>query len=473
MLIILLISGIVSLLTCASLFAYAFLSFRQDTVQQLSTVGKIIASNSTAALAFENRADASEVLSAIRAQPHIVAAALYDRDGNLFSVYPADAPTTDFPRMPQPDGYHFDPPALTGFLPAMQGDRRLGTLFLQSDMDALYESFGLYATIVAVVMLISFVVAYLLTRLLQRQISQPILSLAGTAKVISEHGDYSVRAIKYGQDELGLLTDAFNRMLAHIQRLNADLEHRVVERTAQLEAANKELEAFSYSVSHDLRAPLRHIDGFSQLLGTRIAGSIDETSQRYLNTINSSSKRLGRLIDELLVFSRMGRTEMHRTHVDTRKLIDEVIYELQTETTGRNIAWRIGELPAVQGDPIMLRQVWSNLIGNAAKYTRKRETAEIEITHRLDTELGHVFAVKDNGAGFEMKYASKLFGVFQRLHSDNDFEGTGIGLANVRRMVARHNGRTWAEGQPDAGAVFYFSLPASGTSSVKITSNNP
>ncbi|HXB02052.1 MAG TPA: PAS domain S-box protein [Opitutaceae bacterium] len=868
--IILLTCGAVLLLTCASFFSYELLTFRQSMVRQVSTIGKIVADNSTAALAFQNADDAKEILNALKAEPHVVAASLYTADGKLFSKYPANLPDAAFPDAPAEDGYRFERSHLDGFQPVVQGDKRIGTLYLENDLGAVYERFRLYGLMIVLVVAVSFLLAYTLSTALQKQISRPILALAETAKAISERRDYSVRAAKLGRDELGLLTDAFNQMLEQIHEQNQTLQrnevqlqtiienlgeglvvsnldgqmlsfnraalelhgfstmeesrrhladfaaifelstidglilpldqwplsrilrgeqlrdwevrirriksdwqrifnyggvlvrdaagrpmmavvtisditerkrleetrvrlaaivestddaivsktpegiitswnrgaakvfgytaqeaigqpmlmlfprdrtgeeagilarlrngesidhfetirvkkdgkqidvavtispitdsqgrvvgvsqiarditerkleqvrlqfralfealpglflvltpdlkitavsdaylkatltkreeilgrglfeifpdnpndpaasgasnlrasldrvqkdavsdtmaiqkydvrrpdgvfeerywspvnspvlnvnrqveyiiHRVEDVTEfvrkkpqspagesglrakleqmeaeifrssqavqtanqQLQATNAELESFSYSVSHDLRAPLRHIDGFAELLRKHAESALDEKGRRYMKTISDSAKRMGQLIDELLVFSRMGRTELQVVELDQDALVAEIIRENGFK---KNTAldWSIAPLPRVHADPVLLRQVWFNLIDNAVKYSGKSPSPRIEIGYRLDPATGEQeFFVRDNGAGFDMQYASKLFGVFQRLHSMAEFEGTGIGLANVRRIVQRHGGRTWAEGQVGEGAVFYFSLP--------------
>lgn len=242
-----------------------------------------------------------------------------------------------------------------------------------------------------------------------------------------------------------------------IRLLNTELEQRVIQRTSQLEAANRELEAFSYSVSHDLRAPLRAVDGFSQALLEDYAPLLPEDGRRYIETIRKGAQKMGTLIDDLLVFSRLGRQPMNQQKVETAKLVREVLDELVAQETGREIEVHVGDLPICTGDPALLRQVWVNLLSNALKYTRKREVSRVEVDFET-TSAGTVYSVRDNGSGFDMRYAGKLFGVFQRLHRMEDYEGTGVGLAIVQRVIQRHGGRIWAESSLDQGTTFSFTL---------------
>ncbi len=583
MLITLLTSGAVMLLMRGSFFIYEYVTFRQLLVRQITSLGDILAANCTAALAFDNPDDAREILSAARAERNVAVAALYDGHGHLFAHYPDHLATETLPASPGPLGHRFNESGLVSYHAVSERDRRWGTLYLQFDTRTVMREFLWGSVQIAVaVMAVVLLIAYLLSRMLQRQISQPILALTGTARAISDHYDFSVRAVKRGDDELGLLTDAFNQLLTQIhaykaaldehaivaitdprgriiyvndkfcdiskyardellgqdhriinsghhpkefirglwttisqgrvwkgeiknrakdgsiywvdttivpflkpdgkpyqyvairaditarklveqeiRRLNHELEARVRDRTAQLEAANKELEAFSYSVSHDLRAPLRHIDGFVGLLVKSDGQTVSERGRSYLETISGSAKQMGQLIDDLLAFSRMGRSEMHLAPVDLNELLEEVLPSLRSEYQARNIVWHKAPLPVVHGDRSMLRQVLVNLLTNALKYTRPRDPAIIEIGCRTDRPGESAVFVRDNGVGFDMKYSDKLFGVFQRLHRSEEFEGTGIGLANVRRIILRHGGRTWAESETGAGATFGFSLPES------------
>jgi PAS domain S-box-containing protein len=244
-----------------------------------------------------------------------------------------------------------------------------------------------------------------------------------------------------------------------IYRLNTELEQRVVERTAQLQAANKEMEAFSYSVSHDLRAPLRQVMGFIELLQKEAGTSLSKQSLQHLTTIFQAAKRMGKLIDDLLAFSRIGRAKLQTTSFNLDQLVQETLKDFQVETTERNIEWKICPLPAIKADRALLRMVLVNLISNAVKFTGGCATPKIEIGRASDVNGEPVIFIRDNGAGFDPKYTDKLFGVFQRLHSREEFEGTGIGLANVQRIIQRHGGRVWAEGAVDSGATFYFTIP--------------
>jgi K+-sensing histidine kinase KdpD len=257
----------------------------------------------------------------------------------------------------------------------------------------------------------------------------------------------------------GLIVASFSAVRRRIEESLRQAQEELAKRAVELQAANKELEAFAYSVSHDLRAPLRHVVGYSELLQKQAGSALDEKASRYLKTILQAAKTMGVLIDDLLGFSRIGRADTNKVVVDLEQIVAQVVAELMQDTGGRDIAWNIGALPVCHGDRAMLRMVFINLLSNAIKFTRQRSRTAIEIgCSKRENNQTEIF-VRDNGAGFDMRYVGKLFGVFQRLHLTEEFEGTGIGLATVQRIVHRHGGRCWAEGAVDQGATFYFTLP--------------
>lgn len=466
----LLSSGTALLLASLAFIAYDAVTFRGVLMRKLSVQAQIIAANCASALLFNDASAATDTIAALASEPRIISAAIYTPEGSVFATYERGRAEAD----PLPDELAVEGEEKqwleSRFLalshPIRFQGKPIGTVYIRSDRQEMVTRIRRYLGIVGVVLSASLALALGISSLLQAKISDPILHLAETARRVSVDKNYSVRAAAESRDEIGILVKAFNEMLDQIlerdqelREARDELEQRVAERTAELALANKELEAFSYSVSHDLRAPLRHVAGFADLLQGQAASALDETGRRYLEKISTSARHLGNLIDDLLVFSRMGRSEIRESPVALGVLLKDVLAEISEETKKRLVEWEIGPLPEVRADPAMLKLVLANLVSNALKYTRTRSRARVEVGARETPEGEVVVFVRDNGVGFDMQYVDKLFGVFQRLHRAEEFEGTGIGLANVRRIISRHGGRTWAESELDRGATFYFSLP--------------
>jgi len=293
---------------------------------------------------------------------------------------------------------------------------------------------------------------------ISRNITRPLDQLIKATAAIAS-GDYSSPVAVDRKNELGKLAASFNSMAVQVHHAHDELEKRVQARTEELQAVNKELEAFSYSVSHDLRAPLRAVSGYAMMLKEDYEDSLDEEAQRITGNIISNVKMMGRLIDDLIAFSRLGKREIVRREVDMKALAEACVSELLLTWPEDKFSVITGDPPQCRGDVDLIKQVWMNLIGNALKYSSKNAESRIEIGSTNDV-TGAIYFVRDNGAGFDMKYADKLFKVFQRLHSQEEFEGTGVGLALVKRIIDKHKGRIWAESAPGNGAAFYFSLPA-------------
>lgn len=301
------------------------------------------------------------------------------------------------------------------------------------------------------------IIIILITLFFVYSITGPIVHIASIVGQI-RRGNFSKRALVLSNDEIGELAKGFNTMLDSLQEVHKNLEKKVHERTRQLETSNKDLEAFTYSVSHDLRAPLRAIDGFSQILEEDYSAKFDHEGKRVIATIRGSTQQMGNLIDDLLSFSRLGRKAIKSEKIDMTALAKTIFDELKRANANRKITFKISKLPIAHADSLLMRQVWINLLSNAIKFTNKKESASITVGGTIQRE-NIIYSIKDNGAGFNMKYANKLFGVFQRLHSPQEFEGSGVGLAIIARIIAKHGGKVWAEGEIDKGAAFYFSLP--------------
>jgi signal transduction histidine kinase len=466
-----LVSGAALLLAGAIFFAYDFFTFRQAIVQNLSTQAQMIGSNSVSALTFDDPQSAQSTLAALRATPNVVSAVIYSADGHPFASYWRDQ-AGELPTQPiippgRTESASFKESQITLTHRVVFQGAAIGAVYIQSDLEEIHARQQRFAVIVGFVLLASLIAALLVSRMSQKTISKPIVGLAEVARAVSRDRNYSVRASQAGDTgELAALVDAFNEMLAQIQERDGalqeardELELRVQARTRELEAANGELEAFCYSVSHDLRAPLRGIDGFSLALLEDYGDQFDAVGRDYLERVRAAAHRMAALIDDLLALSRITRAELQRGPIDLSQLARSVVAELSRSEPERNVAIVIEPDLRAEGDSPLIRTVLENLIGNAWKFTSKRQDARIEVGRTQINETW-TFFVRDNGAGFDQAYTDRLFGAFQRLHAATEFPGTGIGLASVLRIIHRHGGRIWAEGEVNRGATFYFSLSA-------------
>jgi signal transduction histidine kinase len=462
-------SGIALLVAGVALGVYDFITFRQSILEKQSLEAQIVGANTVTALTFDDVAAAERTLGALRAEPRVEGAAVYRPDGQLFAAYLRSdvTGTLVLPRDSRRDAEwsRFDRLETLHLVRPVVLDRKpIGFVYIRSDLNDAVDRLVGYGLIVAAVLLVALAASQLVSRMSRRAIAEPITELAALATKFSAEHDYSVRAHPTGSGELLLLIGAFNEMLGQIQARDRSLqesrdllEQRVRERTAALDASNQELEAFCYSVSHDLRSPLRAIDGFSQALLEDLEGKLDENATEHLMRIRAATQRMGMLIDDLLSLSRITRNDFVRKRVDLSALARGVCEDLCAAQPDRRVSCHIQDGLEAVADPRLIRQVLENLLGNAWKFTSKQADARIEFG-RVPTAGGTAFVVRDNGAGFDPAYAGRLFGVFQRLHSMTEFPGTGVGLAIVERIIKRHGGRVWAEAAVGSGASFFFTL---------------
>jgi signal transduction histidine kinase len=458
-----LITGMILLVTSITFFVYELYKFRESTLDSVSTLAKIIADNGTAALAFYDQKDAEDILESLASESHIVSASFYDKSGRLFAKYNANSTDTYLPLRPGVPGYTFRHSRLEGFEPVVKGQLFLGTLYIRSDLDEMNDRLKIYAFIMAIIVGASIILTYFFSLAVQKKISVPLLTLAETAKAISERKDYSVRAVKTANDEIGLLTEAFNQMLEvihyqskELKEFNQQLEEKVSHRTNALESANRELEQFAYIAAHDLQEPLRTITNFVGLL-TEKYNIPDEDAKLYVRFVLTATKRMQALIKDVLDFSRTGRNTQY-TKVDMEKIVGEVIKDMDQNIREKDAIITYKNLPVIHGYKEELKRLLQNLISNAIKFQKPDSVPVVNISVQKKAKE-YVFCVKDNGIGIEQNHLQKLFVIFQRLHSSAEYPGTGIGLATCRKIIALHGGRIWVKSIPGKGSVFYFSIP--------------
>lgn len=464
-----LVSGLALVLACAGFFAYDQVTFRQALVHTLSAQAQIIASNTVSALLFNDPQSASKTLEALKSSPNIASAGIATMDRRPFAHYGRDPGGEILHLQPLAEGEiektWFAAKHVVLIRLILSENRPIGLVYLRADLSEIDRRLRRYAAIAVVVLVISLLAAMLISSGFRKSVAQPIIQLAETARVVSRDRNYSVRAAPTGeQDELAILIASFNEMLEEIQaresalqKAHDELERRVSERTRDLVAANRELEAFSYSVSHDLRGPLDAINGFSYVLLKRYGEGLDHGARELIEDIRLSGKRMMELVDDLLNLSRVTTSVLHPVKIDLSAIARSVAEELCRVEPARRVEFDIAETPLAKGDGRLLRIVLENLLRNSWKYTSNHPRARIEFASSNKNGQPTYF-VRDDGVGFDPRAAGRLFQPFQRLHSIAEFPGNGIGLATVQRIIRRHRGEIWAEGKQEQGATFFFTI---------------
>jgi signal transduction histidine kinase len=487
-------AGIALALAGAGFVAYELFTYRQALADEFASVAGIIGANTTAALAFADPAAAGETLAALKAERRVLAAAVYGADGAPFATYRrGDRAGETIPVAPGPDGARFETDRMILARPILHDGRRIGTVCIHADLSVLEARLRQYLLIIALVLLVSSAAARWLASRLQRAITGPLIDLADVAKTVSSEKHYGIRAAPPpGRDELAVLVETFNEMLDQIQKRDAELqrahdtlEQRVQERTralqeevverkraeaglkvtlARLERSNQELQDFAHVASHDLQEPLRKVQAFGDRLRAKCAAALGAEGIDYLGRMQSAAARMSDLINGLLTFSRVATKAQPFVPVDLGVVVREVLSDLEVRIEQTKGQVEVRALPVIEADPIQMRQLFQNLIGNALKFHRPDVPPAVRVYAEPLSGVGDGaprcrIAVEDNGTGFDEKFRDRLFNIFQRLHTRAEYEGTGIGLAVCRKIVERHGGAIAAESPPGTGARFVVTLP--------------
>lgn len=476
----LLVTSVTALcLVGVSLLCYGLVAYKKTMSRNLSVLAKTIAANSTALLVFDDQKVAQEILSALRAEPDVRAACLYTEDGVVYSTYPPGTPASAFPVHPGPDGMENSGIHLTLFEPVVQAEGRVGTLYIDEDLRGMYNRFGVSVFAIVLVMIASTGVALALSGMFEKRLSRPILELAAIARQISEQKDFSVRAVYQERvEEIVALNRAFNKMLEelHARELSLKqhaerLEARVVERTSSLEETTRQLYDFCYSVAHDLKAPIRAQSAYAQMLIDDFGERLGMEGTEFARRIVDAAERQSRLVTDLLSHVSVGRSDLPLAPVDLQAVAEQVRRDLTVDIGRRGATVDISGVHAqVMANPASLHLMVLNLFSNAIKFVPSTRRPEVNVRTEMRGQFVR-FLVQDNGLGIAEKHIHRLFEMFQRLHTRQEYPGTGIGLAIVKRAAERMGGKVGVESREGEGSVFWIELPAANGAAYEAISN--